>query len=302
MDKDDLNLALSALEPKAETGATWLFQSGGSTGAPKVGYAPTGFYMTGVLAHWQPLDARRRLRQRLGRGPDVGRPLPGRGLRRPLGLPGDQRRLGDPGRVRRLAGLLRRPRGHRHRRHPERAAALVRPRPRRGDPAAGAAQGPLARRGVAPAARRRHRRRGAPGPAVGDVRQHRDLGGRHQHPRVCRRHLPHAAGAARARRRRRRARLHHPEPGHAQPGAALPDRRRGRARRVPVRPARPGHADPGSSRLRRPGPRPGAARGRHRGPRRERPRRGPGPGPDHPAARPRVGRRGPGAADRRGDP
>ena len=55
MDKDDLNLALSALEPKAETGATWMFQSGGSTGAPKVGYAPTGFYMTGVFAHWQPL-------------------------------------------------------------------------------------------------------------------------------------------------------------------------------------------------------------------------------------------------------
>ncbi len=56
MDKDDLNAALAALEPKAETGATWLFQSGGSTGAPKVGYAPTGFYMTGVHAQWQPLD------------------------------------------------------------------------------------------------------------------------------------------------------------------------------------------------------------------------------------------------------
>ncbi len=56
MDKDDLNVALSALEPKSETGATWLFQSGGSTGAPKVGYAPTGFYMTGVHAQWQPLD------------------------------------------------------------------------------------------------------------------------------------------------------------------------------------------------------------------------------------------------------
>ncbi len=55
MDKDDLNVALAALEPKAETGATWLFQSGGSTGAPKVGYAPTGFYMTGVHAQWQPL-------------------------------------------------------------------------------------------------------------------------------------------------------------------------------------------------------------------------------------------------------
>jgi phenylacetate-coenzyme A ligase PaaK-like adenylate-forming protein len=56
MDKDDLNVALAALDPKAETGATWLFQSGGSTGAPKVGYAPTGFYMTGVHAQWRPLD------------------------------------------------------------------------------------------------------------------------------------------------------------------------------------------------------------------------------------------------------
>ncbi|MCX4745848.1 AMP-binding protein [Kitasatospora sp. NBC_01287] len=54
--KDDLNTALAHLEPKAEHGATWLFQSGGSTGAPKVGYAPTGFYMAGVHAHWQPLD------------------------------------------------------------------------------------------------------------------------------------------------------------------------------------------------------------------------------------------------------
>jgi phenylacetate-coenzyme A ligase PaaK-like adenylate-forming protein len=55
MDKDQLNLALAALEPKAERGATWLFQSGGSTGAPKVGYAPTGFYMEGVFAQWRPL-------------------------------------------------------------------------------------------------------------------------------------------------------------------------------------------------------------------------------------------------------
>ncbi|MFC9330133.1 AMP-binding protein [Kitasatospora sp. NPDC057015] len=54
--KDDLNVALAHLEPKAERGATWLFQSGGSTGAPKVGYAPTGFYMAGVHAHWRPLD------------------------------------------------------------------------------------------------------------------------------------------------------------------------------------------------------------------------------------------------------
>jgi phenylacetate-CoA ligase len=54
--KDDLNIALAHLEPRAELGATWLFQSGGSTGAPKVGYAPTGFYMRGVYEQWQPLD------------------------------------------------------------------------------------------------------------------------------------------------------------------------------------------------------------------------------------------------------
>ncbi len=54
--KDDLNVALAYLKPKAEHGATWLFQSGGSTGAPKVGYAPTGFYMQGVYDHWKALD------------------------------------------------------------------------------------------------------------------------------------------------------------------------------------------------------------------------------------------------------
>lgn len=54
--KDDLNVALAHLKPKAQHGATWLFQSGGSTGAPKVGYAPTGFYMTGVYEQWKPLD------------------------------------------------------------------------------------------------------------------------------------------------------------------------------------------------------------------------------------------------------
>jgi phenylacetate-coenzyme A ligase PaaK-like adenylate-forming protein len=54
--KDDLNVALAHLRPKAENGATWLFQSGGSTGAPKVGYAPTGFYMKGVWDHWKALD------------------------------------------------------------------------------------------------------------------------------------------------------------------------------------------------------------------------------------------------------
>jgi phenylacetate-CoA ligase len=50
------NVALAHLEPRAERGATWLFQSGGSTGAPKVGYAPTGFYMDGVHAQWRPLE------------------------------------------------------------------------------------------------------------------------------------------------------------------------------------------------------------------------------------------------------
>jgi phenylacetate-CoA ligase len=53
--KDDLNVALAHLRPRAGHGATWLFQSGGSTGAPKVGYAPTGFYMTGVHEQWRPL-------------------------------------------------------------------------------------------------------------------------------------------------------------------------------------------------------------------------------------------------------
>lgn len=53
--KNDLNVALAHLTPKAEGAATWLFQSGGSTGAPKLGYAPTGFYMTGVYEQWKPL-------------------------------------------------------------------------------------------------------------------------------------------------------------------------------------------------------------------------------------------------------
>ncbi|MER7206193.1 AMP-binding protein [Streptosporangium sp. NPDC000239] len=53
--KDDLNVALAHLRPRAEHGATWLFQSGGSTGEPKVGHAPTGFYMRGVHEQWRPL-------------------------------------------------------------------------------------------------------------------------------------------------------------------------------------------------------------------------------------------------------
>src|ERR1700738_1223652 len=47
MTKDDLQFALTHLAPRARQGATWLFQSGGSTGAPQLGYAPTGLYMAG---------------------------------------------------------------------------------------------------------------------------------------------------------------------------------------------------------------------------------------------------------------
>lgn len=55
MVKDDLNLALDHLKPKAHRGATWTFQSGGSTGSPKLGYAPTGLYMNEVYEQWKPL-------------------------------------------------------------------------------------------------------------------------------------------------------------------------------------------------------------------------------------------------------
>ncbi|WP_412543467.1 AMP-binding protein [Longispora sp. K20-0274] len=55
MVKDDLNVALEHLKPRADHGATWTFQSGGSTGAPKLGYAPTGLYMDEVYAQWKPL-------------------------------------------------------------------------------------------------------------------------------------------------------------------------------------------------------------------------------------------------------
>jgi phenylacetate-CoA ligase len=56
MVKNDLNVALEHLKPKAEDATTWTFQSGGSTGAPKLGYAPTGLYMEEVYEHWKPLD------------------------------------------------------------------------------------------------------------------------------------------------------------------------------------------------------------------------------------------------------
>jgi len=55
MRKDDLNVALDHLKPKAQQGATWTFQSGGSTGSPKLGYAPTGLYMAEVYEQWKPL-------------------------------------------------------------------------------------------------------------------------------------------------------------------------------------------------------------------------------------------------------
>ncbi|OLB78020.1 MAG: hypothetical protein AUI14_14445 [Actinobacteria bacterium 13_2_20CM_2_71_6] len=50
------SLRLLKTVPELAPRYTWLFQSGGSTGAPKVGYAPTGFYMTGVYDQWRPLD------------------------------------------------------------------------------------------------------------------------------------------------------------------------------------------------------------------------------------------------------
>lgn len=55
MVKNDLNVALEHLKPKAENATTWVFQSGGSTGSPKLGYAPTGLYMEEVYRHWAPL-------------------------------------------------------------------------------------------------------------------------------------------------------------------------------------------------------------------------------------------------------
>lgn len=55
MVKNDLNVALEHLKPKAEGATTWTFQSGGSTGSPKLGYAPTGLYMAEVYDQWKPL-------------------------------------------------------------------------------------------------------------------------------------------------------------------------------------------------------------------------------------------------------
>jgi phenylacetate-CoA ligase len=55
--KDDLQTALRHLRPRAGSATTWVFQSGGSTGSPMVGYAPTGLYMAEVAEHWGALDA-----------------------------------------------------------------------------------------------------------------------------------------------------------------------------------------------------------------------------------------------------
>jgi phenylacetate-CoA ligase len=55
MNKDDLQTALRHAAPRAGQGATWVFQSGGSTGAPQLGYAPTGLYMAEVYEHWKAL-------------------------------------------------------------------------------------------------------------------------------------------------------------------------------------------------------------------------------------------------------
>lgn len=55
MSKPQLNAALDHLRPKAHEGSTWMFQSGGTTGSPNLGYAPTGLYMDEVYAQWKPL-------------------------------------------------------------------------------------------------------------------------------------------------------------------------------------------------------------------------------------------------------
>jgi phenylacetate-coenzyme A ligase PaaK-like adenylate-forming protein len=53
--KTELQQAIAHLQPRAEHGATWIFQSGGSTGSPQVGHAPTGLYMAEVYEHWKAL-------------------------------------------------------------------------------------------------------------------------------------------------------------------------------------------------------------------------------------------------------
>jgi len=52
MRKNDLQLALTHEPPRVAGATTWLWQSGGSTGSPMFGYAPTGLYMAEVHEHW----------------------------------------------------------------------------------------------------------------------------------------------------------------------------------------------------------------------------------------------------------
>jgi len=80
--KDDLNVALANLKPRAEVGATWLFQSGGSTGARRSA-TPRPASTCRRVDHWKGPRPRRRVRQRVGRRPHVGRALPRRRVRRP---------------------------------------------------------------------------------------------------------------------------------------------------------------------------------------------------------------------------
>src|SRR5436305_716761 len=97
-------------------------------------------------------------------------------------MSGHRAGLGHRRRVHRLARVLRQPRGHRDRWYAECAAVVVRARARRGRTASGAAQGALARRGVALAARRGHRGGGSGRPPLGHVRKYGDVGRRYQHP------------------------------------------------------------------------------------------------------------------------
>lgn len=55
MQRDDINVALAHLKPRAHEGTTWMFQSGGTTGSPKLGFAPTGLYMAEVYEQWKPI-------------------------------------------------------------------------------------------------------------------------------------------------------------------------------------------------------------------------------------------------------
>src|SRR5207248_556932 len=98
------------------------------------------------------------------------------------------------------------------------AAVVVRARACRGRTASGAAQGALARRGVALAARRGHRGGGSGRPPLGHVRKYGNVGGRYQHPGLPGGRLPSAPRAVGTGGTGRTAGLHNAQPGHAQPG------------------------------------------------------------------------------------